>query len=91
MARQRSNQGQDVLSNKRLASCEADSCDALFDKDGANAVEFLQCENILPWREGYVLLQAIKAAEIAPICDGNAKVGDGAPERIIIVKLSGAR
>jgi hypothetical protein len=51
-------------------------------EDRAETIQLFEREEVGFWQEGHVFGHAVHAAEIAPVGDGYAEVGDCASERI---------
>src|ERR1051326_6906457 len=81
MAAEGAEQGHDVAAHQRLPAPEAQFLDAEPDEGAAHPVELLEGQELLLWQKGHLFRHAINAAEIAPVGDRYAQIGDPASER----------
>ena len=76
MARQRGDQRHDAAPHQRLAAGQPQLAHAARDEGAAQAVEFLEREQVGLRQERHVLRHAVDAAEIAAVGHRDAQIGD---------------
>ena len=81
-------QSHDVAAHQGLATGQAQFFHPEPDKRAAHPVELFEGQQLLLGQEGHLFRHAIDAAEIAPVGDRYAQIGDGASERVDHEKLS---
>src|ERR1044072_6290913 len=81
-------QGHDVAAHQRLAAGEAKFLAPEPDEGATHPVELLKGQELLLGQKGHLFRHAINTAEIAPVGDRYAQIGDRASERVDHEKLS---
>ena len=82
MTTERAEERHDVAPYQRFATGQAQLSDAEPNKRAAHSVELFERQQLGSRQEGHLFRHAIHAAEVAPVGNRYAQIGDGSSERV---------